>query len=129
MKYLLLIYSNPSNWAHPMFLHQHESLTAEERTRMGDQFDALMAEIAESGELLSSEPLAHPATSRIVQLRNGVPVATDGPFAEAKEQLAGYFLLECESLERATEIAGRFPDIRFSPVEVRPVMSPGGLEM
>lgn len=129
MKYMILIYSNPSNWAHPMFLYPQQTLTDQERTRMRGEFDAMLAEITESGELLSSEPLADPATSRIVQKRNGVPVTSDGPFAEAKEQLAGYFLVECETMDRAMEIAGRFPDIQFGSVEVRPVMRMGGLEM
>ncbi|MQA11799.1 MAG: YciI family protein [Pseudonocardiaceae bacterium] len=84
----------------------------------------MLREIEESGELIGGEPLADPNTTKTVRVRNGVPSTTDGPFAETKEQLAGYFLLECASLERATEIAARFPDARFNPVEVRPVMDP-----
>jgi hypothetical protein len=54
---------------------------------------------------------------------------TDGPFSEAKEQFVGYFLVDCETPERAVEIASRFPDARFAPVEVRPVMDFSGQEM
>jgi hypothetical protein len=58
-----------------------------------------------------------------------VPVATDGPYLEAKEQLAGYFVIDCEGPERAAEIAARFPDARFAAVEVRPIMDMSGQEM
>ena len=54
---------------------------------------------------------------------------TDGPFAEAKEFLAGYYMVDCESLERAVELAGKIPDATVNPIEVRPVMESGGLEM
>lgn len=62
-------------------------------------------------------------------MRDGVPAVTDGPFVEAKEFLAGYCLLECESLDRATEIAARWSDARFNGVELRPLMDQGGTEM
>ena len=62
-------------------------------------------------------------------MRGGVPAITDGPYVEAKEQLAGYCLLECESLERATEIAARWPDASYAAVELRPLMGPSGTEM
>jgi hypothetical protein len=58
-----------------------------------------------------------------------VPVTTDGPYVESKEQLAGYFVLDCESPERAASIAARFPDARFAAVEVRPIMDMAGQEM
>ncbi|GAA2840317.1 hypothetical protein GCM10020220_031630 [Nonomuraea rubra] len=58
-----------------------------------------------------------------------MPGVTDGPFLDSKEHLAGYFVIDCESLERATEIAARFPDARYSAVEVRPIMDPSGFEM
>jgi hypothetical protein len=58
-----------------------------------------------------------------------VPAITDGPYVEAKEQLAGYCLLECDSLERATEIAVRWPDASYAAVELRPLMGQSGTEM
>lgn len=73
--------------------------------------------------------LAHPAKTRSVRVRDGVPVTTDGPYVETKEQLAGYFVLDCESLERAEEIAASFPDARFAAVEVHPIMDLSGQEM
>lgn len=129
MKYMILIYSNPQSWVHPMFLHQREQLSdAERQSRLG-QLGDLLQEIAESGELVGSGALSDPLNTRTVTVREGAPEVTDGPFGEAKEQLAGYFLVDCESMERATEIAARFPDARDCAVEVRPLMDPSGLEM
>jgi hypothetical protein len=131
MKYMLLIYSNAKNWGHPIFLRAPEALTmpANERDQMTGQFEALLQEITESGELIDGVALADPMNTRTVRLREGLPATTDGPFSEAKEQLAGYFLVDCESLERASEIAARFPDARFAAVEVRPIMDLSGQEM
>ena len=64
-----------------------------------------------------------------MRVRNGIPAITDGPFAEAKEQLAGFYLLDTESLERAAEIVTRDPASRFWAVEVRPIMDTAGAEM
>jgi hypothetical protein len=129
LKYVLLIYSNPETWAHPVFLHQREMLSDDERRSRTRQFETLISEISESGELIACEALAEPSRSRTIRIREGVPVSTDGPFAEAKEQLAGYFVVDCESHERALEIASRFPDLGHSPIEVRPLMDASGMEM
>jgi hypothetical protein len=93
------------------------------------QFEALLTEITESGELIGSHALAAPDATTTVQVRNGLPVTTDGPFVEAKEHLAGYFVVECERPERAIAIATRFPDARSAAVEVRPIMDVAGMEM
>lgn len=129
MKYMILIYSNPQSWVHPLFLHQREQLSEAQRQSRMEQFRGLLQEIAESGELVSSAALADPMNTRTVTVRQGAPEVTDGPFVEAKEQLAGYFVVDCETLKRATEIAARFPDARDCAVEVRPLMDPSGLEM
>jgi hypothetical protein len=126
---MLLIYSNPKTWAHPMFLYQDEELTEQERASRLAAFESLLEDLNNSGELVDSAPLADPSTSRVVRLKDGVEDATDGPFAEAKEQLAGYFVIDCDGIERATEVAARFPDARFGGVEIRPIMSTAGLEM
>ncbi|SFB14079.1 Uncharacterized conserved protein [Amycolatopsis marina] len=125
MKYLLLIYANPTTWQHPLFLHPQGGLSSDEAERLRARFHALLKEITESGELVGGEPLAAPALSRTVRKGAGAPAVTDGPFAETKEQLAGYFLLDCASLERATEIAARFPDAEQCAVEVRPLTVTG----
>jgi hypothetical protein len=117
MKYLVLIYSNPSSW------DDSDDMSG------WREHKAIDAELNESGEMISAEPLEDPVLTRTVRVRNGVVSATDGPYAEAKEYLAGYYLVECESEERAIEIAARMPDARVSAVEVRPVMNNEGMEM
>ncbi|HEX8768582.1 MAG TPA: YciI family protein, partial [Jatrophihabitans sp.] len=71
--------------------------------------------------------LGDPAQSRTIRFRDGVPAATDGPFVDAKEQMAGYFIVDCATPERAAEIAARFPDARYGGVEIRPVVDPSEL--
>ncbi|MBC9820402.1 YciI family protein [Terrabacter sp. MAHUQ-38] len=124
MKYLLMIWSNPQTWGHPIFLRTTEAaaMTDDERAGMLRDFEELLAEISESGELVTGQALADPITARSVRVRDGESVVTDGPFVESKEQLAGYFVVDCASPHRAEEIAGRFPDARFAVVEVRPLM-------
>ncbi|TDB85330.1 YciI family protein [Actinomadura sp. 7K534] len=131
MKYLLLIYSNAENWEHPLFLRDPAflALPAEERDALAARAEELFTEISESGELVAGTALGDPVTARTMRVRDGVPVATDGPFVETKEQLAGYVVVDCDSPERAAEIAARIPDARFAAVEVRPVMTASGLEM
>ena len=124
MKYLLMIYSNPRTWGHPIFLRTDEALamTDEQRAELFGEFESLLTEISESGELVGAQALADPLASRAVRVRGGERVVTDGPFVESKEQLAGYFVVDCVTPERAEEIASRFPDARFAGVEVRPLM-------
>lgn len=112
MKYMLLIYGNPAS----------QQAIADAVDDVMAEVDALMKELTESGELAGGQALAEPAASRTVQVRDGVPVVTDGPFLEAKEFLAGYLIVECDSLERATEIATRWPDARLCAMEVRPII-------
>lgn len=129
MKYVVLIYSNPASWTHPMFLHQRESLSQEEQDTRMNEFAALLDEIGRSGELVGHAALADPINTKTVRMREGSLAVTDGPFLEAKEHLAGYFVVDCDSVERATEIAARFPDAHDAAVEVRPIMDLSGLEM
>ena len=90
---------------------------------------AIVGELTESGEWIGGEGLADSSRTRTVQVRDGVPAVTDGPYLEAKEHLAGYCLFECNSPERAVEIATRWPDARYWAVELRPLMDPAGMEM
>jgi hypothetical protein len=129
MKYLLLIYANPTSWIHPVFMYPPENLSKSELDGLKKEDDALLKEIRESGELIGGRPLAEPAISKTVRIRDGVLQVTDGPFAESKEQLAGYVVVECESIERAVEIASRYPDVRWGALEVRPILDLTGLEM
>lgn len=113
MKYMLLIYNNPAFY---------EALPEEERTVLFSEVDQIMAELRESGELVGGEALADVSNTKTVRVRNGVPAVTDGPFAEAKEQMVGYLSVDCDTEERAVEIATRWPDARYFAMEVRPVM-------
>lgn len=84
----------------------------------------LHKELAESGELVDAKGLTAPVHARRVQLRKGVPVVTDGPYAETQEVLVGFTIVECDSFDRATEIAARFvnPDAEGEYVDVRPII-------
>jgi hypothetical protein len=123
MKYVLLIYGNPENWEPPVFRSDPRFLArpAGERAALAEQAEALRRELTESGELIEGVALAGPGRARTIRVREGVTVATDGPYIEAKEQLAGYLLVGCASPERAAEIAARIPDAEFGLVEVHPV--------
>lgn len=131
MKYLVMIYGNPRNWAHPMFAQDPGflALPPEERAELVRQAEELRREINESGEFVAGVALADPALTKNVRGQDGVLVTTDGPYVESKEQLAGYFVFDCESPERAVELASRFPDALFAGVEVRPIMDMAGQEM
>jgi hypothetical protein len=133
MKYLIQIWCNPQNWEHPLFLKDPEflALPEERRNELVAADRALYDEITASGELLVGCALADPVTATTIRGRDGVATTTDGPFPESKEQLAGYFVVECETRERAVEIALRFPDALLSStaVEVRPIMGESGQEM
>ncbi len=121
MKYIALIHNNPAAW---------QALSQTERNEYNSEADSFLKMLSESGELLGGAVvLAHPSNARTVRVRNGVPAVTDGPFAEGKEVLAGYYLLECESIERATEIATHDPSARYFAVEVRPIMHMGGSDL
>ena len=112
MKYMVLIYNRPGFT---------EDLTDAERTELFGEVDTIMKELTETGELLGGEALAHPSTTRTVRVREGVPAITDGPFIEAKEQFAGYLLVDCVSEQRAIDIAARWPDAKRFAMEVRAV--------
>jgi hypothetical protein len=79
-------------------------------------------ELTNSGELVDSRGLADPGQAKVVRIQNGIPVATDGPFAEAKESLAGYWIVDVESEARAIEIASKVVAFTKEPLEVRQVM-------
>jgi hypothetical protein len=118
MKYLMLIYENPGT---------RETFFGDKEL-MG-QVEAIMDELTESGEFVSGEALADPSNARAIRVHDGVPAVTDGPFAEAKEHLGGFMIVDCESLDRALEIAKRFPHIGTGGMEVRPLMDGAGAEM
>jgi hypothetical protein len=127
---MLLIYGEPEGWGHPFFLRAREALTMSEaeRAELTEGMEKLFRQLTESGELVGGQALAEPGSARTVRVRDGVSAITDGPYIEAKEQLAGYFIVECASRERAIEIVAGFPDARFGAVEVRPLLDLPAME-
>jgi hypothetical protein len=119
MKYMLLIYDAPDT---------REIFSGPQHRALMDQMNAIMDEIRGSGEYVATQGLADPENAKTVRLQDGQPAITDGPFAEAKEHLGGYLILDCEH-ERALEIARRWPLVGSGGIEVRPVMFDGGSEM
>lgn len=123
MKYLVLIYTNTD--ARKLW----EQLPDAEKSAGLQAYVALNEELAASGEMIVSESLADASLAKHVTVRDGEAMMTDGPFAEVKEQLAGFYLVECDSIERASEIAARIPEAEAGVIEVRPVRTFSGLEM
>ncbi|MGC4942983.1 YciI family protein [Kribbella sp. DT2] len=115
MKFLILIYGNPEGRA------LWNQLSEEQRRESMSGYAELENALTAEGELIASESLDDPALTRQVRVRDGKAVTTDGPFAEIKEQLAGFYLVDCDTVERATEIVTRIPEAAYSIVEIRPV--------
>jgi hypothetical protein len=116
MKYLCLIYENERAW---------ETITREEGDRIMGEYFAFTDDIKKSGHLIAGEALQPTATATTVRLRNGKIGTTDGPFAETKEQLGGYYLLEAKDLNEAIQVAARIPAAKNGSIEVRPIQSFG----
>ena len=112
MKYLCLIYSEPKVWA---------GMSDDDRKRMSADYYAFTDQIKKSGHYLGGNPLQPVSTAASVRVRNGKPSATDGPFAETKEQLGGYYLIEAADMDEAIVVAAGIPGAKVGTIEVRPV--------
>jgi hypothetical protein len=113
MRYLCLIYENEKNWS----------------TMPKDQTDAVMAEygaytqgIKDSGHYIGGNALQPTPAATTLRVRNGKVSATDGPFAETKEQLGGYYLIDAKDLNDAIQVASKIPSAKYGSIEVRPIM-------
>ena len=115
MKYMLLIYAD------------ERALSESERAACYAESTDLAHDLHSSGQYLAANPLQPTALAASVRVRDGKPVVTDGPFAETKEQLGGYFLVDAEDREQAIRIAARIPMARKGTVEVRPIVEINGL--
>ena len=126
MKYVLMIHSNPQPWGHPTsdFVAEHQALPQAERDARQRDFEQILTELSERGELVGGEALAAPGTARLYRWETGRPLVTDGPYAETKEHLAGFFLIDVESQERAEQVATHFAG-PGETVELRPTMRVG----
>jgi len=109
VKYILLIYIDPSRFDDT----EGEDLTSE--------YMAFTQEILDSGEMVAGDPLEGADTATTVRVRGGKRATTDGPFAETKEVLGGYYIVDVKDLDRAVELAAKIPDARNAGVEVRPI--------
>jgi hypothetical protein len=113
MQYMLLIYGDESTW---------QGRSDEERGQVMQAYGAFTQELQQSGAMVAGDALQPTQTATTVRVQNDETLTTDGPFAETKEQLGGYYLIEAESLDDAIEWAAKIPAAREGSVEVRPVM-------
>jgi hypothetical protein len=113
MEYMLLIYSDEQEWAR---------LSDDERKPIIREYYALTNELRDQGIYISGAPLKPTTAASTVRIRDDERLVTDGPFAETKEQLGGYFLIEAESDEDARSWAAKIPAARYGSVEVRPLL-------
>jgi hypothetical protein len=116
MQYLLLIYHSEAEWG---------KLKPSDESAMYQEYGQLREELSGKGQFLGGNQLAAPTTATSVRVREGKRVVTDGPFAETKEQLAGYFLVNANDQDEAIVIAARIPSARNGTIEVRPIVVRG----
>jgi len=116
VQYLLLIYNNESDFA---------AMSEADKQTLFKDYYSFTAAIRESGHYLGGNPLQPVATATTVRVRDGKPMTTDGPFAETREQLGGYYLIDAADLDEATGIAARIPGARTGSIEVRPIQAMG----
>ena len=113
MRYALLIYASEQDWA---------SQGEEQAQAQFQDYMAFTKDVVDRGIMRSGEALQPTATATTVRVRNGETLSTDGPFAETKEQLGGFYVVEAKDLDEAIEIAVKIPDVRGGSIEVRPIM-------
>jgi len=112
MKYMLLIYDDESAWA---------SMAEDESKSMFDEYLSFSNDLVAAGQFVAGDPLESVSTATTVRVRDGRTTTTDGPFAETKEQLAGYYVVDVPSLDEALAWAAKVPSARIGSIEVRPV--------
>jgi hypothetical protein len=115
MKYMLLVYLN------------EQVLSDQEREYCYAESTQLAQDLSATGQCLDANPLHPISTATSVRVRDGKRLVTDGPFAETREQLGGYYLIDAANLDDAIRIAEKVPPARFGTVEIRPVMEIAGL--
>ena len=110
MQYMLLIYHD-----------EEQKLSPAEQGQLMQEYMTFTQDIVKSGKFKAGDPLEPTGTATTVRVRNNKTLATDGPFAETKEQLGGYYLVEAKDLDEAVAIAARIPGARLGSIEVRPI--------
>ena len=114
MKYLLLIYENEAAFA---------GIPEAEQGKIFEEYMSYTKGIKKGGQYIGGEALEPVSTATTVRVKNGKTVTTDGPFAETKEQLGGYYLIEAKDLNDAIQVAARIPGAKSGSVEVRPILA------
>lgn len=114
MKYLCLIYDDETMWA---------KMPKKETDKWMGEYNSFTNDIKSSGHYIAGDALAPTNTATTVRMRNGKRATVDGPFAETKEQLGGYYLIEAKDLNDAIEVASRIPGAKVGSIEVRPIMT------
>jgi len=112
MQYLLLIYDDEKIW---------DRMPADETAKLLGEYNALGESLKTAGKLVGGNRLASVTSATTVRVRDGKTQMIDGPFAETREQLGGYYLVEAKNLDEATAIAARIPTARYGSIEVRPI--------
>ncbi|HEY2073773.1 MAG TPA: YciI family protein [Gaiellaceae bacterium] len=113
MQYLLLIYDDEAKWA---------EMTESERNGVFAEYGAFTTALQQSGALVGANQLQPTDAATSVRVRNGEQLVTDGPFAETKEALGGYYLIDVDTIDEALEWAGKIPSSRYGTIEVRPIV-------
>jgi hypothetical protein len=113
MKYLLLIYENEASFA---------GMSGDEQAKIFEEYMVYTKNIKKSGNYIGGEALQAISTATTVRVKNGKTLATDGPFAETREQLGGFYLVEAKDLDEAIKLAAGIPASRNGSIEVRPIM-------
>lgn len=113
MRYIFFIYSSEDEW---------DARSEEEQSAVVGAYRAIAREAQAKGILEGADELQPVAMATSVRVRDGKTLITDGPFAETKEQLGGYFILNCENLDEAIEWAKRFPTAKVGTIEIRPII-------
>lgn len=113
MQYLLLIYHSEKQW---------ETKTPAELGKIYQEYGVFTKSITDAGSYKGGNPLEPTSKATTIRIRDGKKLVTDGPFAETKEQLGGYFLVEAKDLDEALAMAARIPSAHYGSIEVRPVM-------
>lgn len=113
MQYMLLIYENEA---------EMQKRSAAEIDTIIKEYGSFTDSIVKSGQFRAGDPLESSATATVVRVRNGKTLTSDGPYAETKEQLGGYYIIEANDLDEAVAVAARVPCAREFAVEVRPIM-------
>ncbi|HTO77108.1 MAG TPA: YciI family protein [Thermoanaerobaculia bacterium] len=117
MRYMLLIYDREVDWA---------KLAEKDKGVLYQEYGAFTEGIKKSGHYKAGDPLEPTSKAATVRVRNGKTVTTDGPFAETREQLGGYYIVAAKDLAEASSIAARIPTSRTGSIEVRPILEMAG---